>query len=53
MLLNMFRSIQAGRAAYRSDNNVICMYEEVPNSYLDYVVDKSRDQELHNESPVT
>ena len=53
MFFNMFRWLKAGRAAYLSANNVVCIYEEVPIAYLDYVVGKSLNQELHNESPVT
>ena len=40
-----------GRAAYRSANNVICIYEEVHTSYLGYVEGKARKWELFRESP--
>ena len=45
------KRLSEGRAAYRSANNVRCIYEEVPTTYLHNVVDKARSLELFNESP--
>ena len=43
--------LREGRPAYRSANNVICIYESVPMPFLLYVVDKRLGRELRSDSP--
>ena len=47
--VNLFLLFREGRAAYRSANNVICVSEEAPLSFITYVVDKARNEYLHVE----
>ena len=53
MFLNSLWWLREGRPAYRSANNVICIYEEFPISYLDYVIEERFNQELCSDSPNT
>ena len=49
IFVDIFLWLRKGRAAYHLVNNVICVYGEITRSYINYVVDKSRHEELHVE----
>ena len=53
--INLLRWLREGRPAYRSTNNVVCVYvcvyEDVHSSYFNYVGEKFLNRELHNDSP--
>jgi hypothetical protein len=38
--------LKDGRVAYRSDNNVVCVYEAIPLTYSHNVIDRNSNREL-------
>ena len=49
ILFDLIRCLRYGRKAYRSANNVICIYEDMSTSYIRHVVDQSHGRELFRE----
>ena len=48
MFFDLSRWLRDGRAAYRSANNVICVYESVSLVYIHNVIDRTASRELHS-----
>ena len=46
IFLNLAQWLRDGRDAYRSANNVICVYETIPLYYVHNVIDRRADKEL-------
>ena len=46
ILFNLNDWLTDGRAAYRSANNVVCVYEAVPLTYMYSVIDRTYNKEL-------
>jgi len=46
MSFNLKQWLRYGRDAYRSANNVICVYEAIPLTYIHNVIDRLADKEL-------
>ena len=45
-IFNLKQWLRDGRDAYRSANNVICVYETIPLYYVHNVIDRHADKEL-------
>ena len=46
IFFNLKQWLRDGRDAYRSANNVICVYEAIPLYYIHNVIDRHADKEL-------
>ena len=46
MVFNLKQRLRRGRDAYRSANNVICVYEAVPLYYIHNVIDRHADKQV-------
>ena len=49
MFFNLTEWLKAGRAAHRSANNVVCVYEAIPLAYIYSVIDRTYNKELLEE----